>query len=119
MSEHKYKEAYIKGIEKGKELALMDIAYNDEEIYKKEFMKLAFEQGFRHAIEMFSQGLDEAVRCAMCTNVMANDRGCDGGCVVNEGMYKSVMSAIGKQFSAVTDNEYVYKWSNYEKTIGD
>ncbi len=41
-----------------------------------------------------TQGLDEGIRCAMCTNSMANDRGCDGGCVVNDSMYKNVMKVI-------------------------
>lgn len=44
-----------------------------------------------------TQGLDEGIRCAMCTNLMANDRGCDGACVVNEIMYKKVLDVIGKQ----------------------
>ena len=41
-----------------------------------------------------TQGLDEGIRCAMCTNSMKSDRGCDGGCVVNEAMYKEVMNTI-------------------------
>ena len=44
-----------------------------------------------------TQGLDEGIRCAMCTNLMANDRGCDGACVVNEIMYKKVLDVIRKQ----------------------
>ena len=43
-----------------------------------------------------TQGLDECIRCAMCTNSMKSNRGCDGGCVVNEGMYKEVMNTIKK-----------------------
>lgn len=41
-----------------------------------------------------TQGLDEGIRCAMCTNSMKSDRGCDGGCVVNEYMYREVMNTI-------------------------
>ena len=41
-----------------------------------------------------TQGLDEGIRCAMCTNSMKSDRGCDGCCVVNEAMYKEVMNTI-------------------------
>jgi len=41
-----------------------------------------------------TEGIDEAVRCAMCTNNMKTDKGCDGGCVVNDGLYKSVMGNI-------------------------
>ena len=39
-------------------------------------------------------GLDEGIRCAMCTNSMKSDRGCDGGCVVNESMYKKVLGVV-------------------------
>ena len=41
-----------------------------------------------------TQGLDEGIRCAMCTNTMANDRGCDGACRVNDAMYKQVLKVI-------------------------
>ena len=41
-----------------------------------------------------TEGLDEGIRCAMCTNSMKSDRGCDGGCVVNNAMYKEVMDVI-------------------------
>lgn len=41
-------------------------------------------------------GLDEGIRCAMCTNHMKNDRGCDGGCVVDNDMYERVMEVIEK-----------------------
>lgn len=45
-----------------------------------------------------TDGLEEGIRCAMCTNPMANDRGCDGGCVVNESMYQNVLNVIKKHF---------------------
>lgn len=41
-----------------------------------------------------TEGLDEGIRCAMCTNSMKSDRGCDGSCVVNNAMYKEVMDVI-------------------------
>lgn len=41
-----------------------------------------------------TEGLDEGIRCAMCTNAMKSDRGCDGSCVVNETMYKKVLKVI-------------------------
>lgn len=44
-----------------------------------------------------TDGLEEGIRCAMCTNPMANDRGCDGGCIVNESMYQNVLNVIKKQ----------------------
>ena len=47
-------------------------------------------------------GLDEEIRCIMCTNHMKSDRGCDGGCVVNKDMYKAVMDAIEKRIQSNT-----------------
>lgn len=41
-----------------------------------------------------TQGLDEGIRCAMCTNSMKSDSGCDGGCVVNKYVYREVMNTI-------------------------
>lgn len=41
-----------------------------------------------------TQGLNEGIRCAMCTNGMKSDRGCDGSCVVNNAMYKKVIDVI-------------------------
>lgn len=50
------------------------------------------------SLEQFN-GLDEGIRCAMCTNHMKSDRGCDGNCIVNEDMYHKVMDTIYKQFN--------------------
>ena len=55
-----------------------------------------------------TEGLDEGIRCAMCTNHMKSDRGCDGGCVVDNNMYKAVMDAIEKQ-KARAENEQKHK----------
>lgn len=41
-----------------------------------------------------TEGLDEEIRCTMCTNSMKSDRGCDGSCVANNAMYKKVMDVI-------------------------
>ena len=41
-----------------------------------------------------TQGLDEEIRCAMCTNTMKSDRGCDGGCVVDQKMYEKILKVI-------------------------
>ena len=49
-------------------------------------------------------GLDEEIRCIMCTNHMKSDRGCDGSCVVNKDMYKAVMDAIEKRIQSTTKN---------------
>ena len=40
--------------------------------------------------------IEEIIRCAMCTNIMRSDRGCDGGCQVDENLYKRIMEAILK-----------------------
>ena len=45
-------------------------------------------------ILVHTQGLDVGIQCAMCTNPMKSDRGCDGGCSVNEEMYKKVLDVI-------------------------
>ena len=45
-------------------------------------------------ITVNTQGLDEGIRCAMCTNTMANDRGCDGACRVDDAMYNKVLKVI-------------------------
>lgn len=50
-------------------------------------------------------GLDEEIRCTMCTNHMKGDSGCDGSCVVNEDMYKAVMDAIEKRIQPTTKND--------------
>ncbi len=41
-----------------------------------------------------TQGLDEGVRCAMCTNSMKSDTGCDGGCMVDDELFKRIMDTI-------------------------
>lgn len=41
-----------------------------------------------------TNGLDEGIRCALCTNPRANERGCDGNCRVNEYLYDEVMNTI-------------------------
>lgn len=45
-------------------------------------------------ITIYSTGMEEGIRCAMCTNPMANDRGCDGGCRLDEDMYNKVLDVI-------------------------
>lgn len=41
-----------------------------------------------------TNGLDESIRCALCTNPRHTERGCDGGCQVNEHLYDEVMNTI-------------------------
>ena len=64
-----------------------------------------------------TQGLDEGIRCAMCTNSMKSDRGCDGGCVVNEAMYKEVMNTIRNHIvPPATPTRPKGHWINIDKT---
>lgn len=41
-----------------------------------------------------TQGLEEGIRCAMCTNSMKSNRGCDGGCIVDTNLYKKVLDVL-------------------------
>lgn len=67
-----------------------------------------------------TQGLDEGIRCAMCTNSMKSDRGCDGGCVVNEAMYKEVMNTIRNHIvPPVAPARKKGKWKEYPHEWGD
>ena len=59
-----------------------------------EIIKALEKESCEDIMTIHTQGLDEGIRCAMCTNSMKSDRGCDGGCVVNEAMYKEVMNTI-------------------------
>lgn len=52
-----------------------------------------------------TEGLDEEIRCTMCTNYMKSDRGCDGSCVVDKNMYKAVIDAIEKRIQPTTKND--------------
>jgi hypothetical protein len=63
-----------------------------------------------------TQGLAEGIRCAMCTNSMKSDRNCDGGCVVDEDMYKKVMETINNQmFSQPTSDDCVSRQAVLDK----
>ena len=39
--------------------------------------------------------LDIVIRCALCSNKMKSESGCDGGCEVNKYDFENVMKAIG------------------------
>ena len=52
-----------------------------------------------------TEGLDEEIRCTMCTNSMKSDRGCDGSCVVNKDMYKAVIDTIERRIQPTTKND--------------
>lgn len=68
-----------------------------------------------------TQGLAEGIRCAMCTNSMKSDKGCDGGCVVDNKMYKKVMETIKSQmFNQPTSDDCVSRQAvvEYIKSCG-
>lgn len=54
---------------------------------------------------IYANPLGEAIRCAMCTNPIKSDRGCDGGCKVDEQMYKNVMEAVNGLIVEVTADD--------------
>lgn len=64
----------------------------------KEFAdKLETEEFFAkrdHTIKLYLDGLEAGIRCALCTNPIKSDRGCDGGCKVNEDLYKRILDVI-------------------------
>ena len=57
-------------------------------------IKALEQESCKDIMTIHTQGLDEGIRCAMWTTAMNSDRGCDGGGVVNEAMYKEVMNTI-------------------------
>lgn len=62
---------------------------------------------YKDCILVHTQGLDVGIQCAMCTNPMKSDRGCDGGCLVNKEMYKKVLDVIERhtQIAPYTEGE--------------
>lgn len=89
--------------------------WKDREEVRTEIGKLLAElnksleqQPCEDVMAIHTQGLDEGIRCAMCTNIMKSDRNCDGGCRVDEVMYKKVMETINNQmFSQPTSDDCV------------
>lgn len=65
-----------------------------------------------------TEGLDEEIRCTMCTNYMKSDRGCDGSCVVNKDTYKAVMDTIEKRIQPTTKNDLVHNLCDSCTNIG-
>ena len=61
-----------------------------------------------------TQGLDEGIRCAMCTNTMKSDKGCDGGCVVDQKMYEKVLKVIDK---ALEQQPYDEDFIHHKKEV--
>ena len=47
-------------------------------------------------ILIHTNGLEEGIRCAVCTNQIKSDIGCDGGCCVDENLVKRICDVIHK-----------------------
>lgn len=73
----------------------------DEDAYRQALDKALSDMEKLEKIEQNLQHIDLAIRCAMCTNIMANDQGCDGGCRINESMYKAVLDIIDKEIEQI------------------
>lgn len=79
-----------------------------EKDFYNAIIKALEQQPSDDVMAIHTQGLAEGIRCAMCTNSMKSDRSCDGGCVVDEDMYKKVMKTINNQmFSQPTSDDCV------------
>ena len=55
------------------------------------------EQGTAGIQAIYTEALEEGIRCAMCTNAMKSEKGCDGGCMVDTKMYNKVMAEINSR----------------------
>lgn len=55
------------------------------------------EQGAPYIQAIYTEALEEGIRCAMCTNTIKSDTGCDGGCIVDAKMYNKVMTEINSR----------------------
>ncbi len=68
-----------------------------DEIERSKRAKIGYYgEEYKDVRPIHTQGLAEGIMCAMCTNIMKSDMGCDGGCCVNKSMYKKVMDVIDK-----------------------
>ena len=78
----------------------------DEAINKAISIVTELAEEYNGCILVHAQGLDVGIQCAMCTNSMKSDTGCDGGCSVNKEMYKKVLDVIDRhtQNAPYTEN---------------
>ena len=65
---------------------------NSVEIVKQEAEKYKLYD----TISIHTNGLEEGIRCAVCTNQIKSDTGCDGGCCVDENLVKRICDVIHK-----------------------
>lgn len=69
----------------------------------------ALERGTAHIQAIYTEALEEGIRCAMCTNPIKSDKGCDGGCIVNTKMYNKVMTEINSRLFRKIPKEGYWK----------
>lgn len=89
------------------------------------------EQGTPYIQAIYTEGLEECIRCAMCTNTIKGDTGCDGGCIVDTKMYNKVMTEINSRLlrrlprkghwkvvsDGYSDSAYICECSECEDTV--
>ena len=77
--------------------AVSYLTQNDVGWLKENVKALEQEQGTSEIQAIYTEALEEGIRCAMCTNAMKSEKGCDGGCVVDTKMYNKVMAEINSR----------------------
>ena len=75
-----------------KELCRICVVDDAIEIVKQE----AEQYKLYDTISIHTNGLEEGIRCAVCTNQIKSDTGCDGGCCVDENLVKRICDVIHK-----------------------
>ena len=55
-------------------------------------------------------GIDEEIRCEMCENPMHTDRGCDGGCIYDEKLYKRIMQILDERIKPLPSAQPEPRW---------
>lgn len=89
------------------------------------------EQGTPYIQAIYTEALEEGIRCAMCTNTIKSDTGCDGGCIVDAKMYNKVMTEINSRLlrkpprkghwevvsDGYSDNAYICECSECKDTV--
>ena len=75
-----------------KELCRICVVDDAIEIVKQEAEKYELYD----TISIHTNGLEEGIRCAVCTNQIKSDTGCDGGCCVDENLVKRICDVIHK-----------------------
>lgn len=89
------------------------------------------EQGTTYIQAIYTEALEEGIRCAMCTNTIKSETGCDGGCIVDTKMYNKVMTEINSRLlrkpprkghwevvsDGYGDNTYICECSECKDTV--